>query len=254
MLRCAPPVLAISWSVYPPMLAHATTLFYSGNYDLNDATTNETNVPVNIAGTNTTQKSLVYDNFTVPAGQNWTLTNVYSNNQVAYYTAPTKATWEIRKGMSAGNGGTVVSSGDTTATLTLKTAADFNNYIDTEYTVSATVPSVALTAGSYWVAVAPDGVSTDNGDQSYIETTSGAGSIGVVGGVSSNQYVFTGFANSATPGAQNFVATNLDFSAGIVGTAVSTPEPAIGLAAVLAGGLFLTRRSWRSRQGLRQPG
>ena len=230
-------------------------LFYSGNYDLNDATTNETNVPVNIAGTNTTQKSLVYDNFTVPAGQNWTLTNVYSNNQVAYYTAPTKATWEIRKGMSAGNGGTVVSSGDTTATLTLKTAADFNNYIDTEYTVSATVPSVALTAGSYWVAVAPDGV-FDRQRRSVPISKPPAVPVRSAwsGGVSSNQYVFTGFANSATPGAQNFVATNLDFSAGIVGTAVSTPEPAIGLAAVLAGGLFLTRRSWRSRQGLRQPG
>ena len=73
-------------------------------------------------------------------------------------------------------------------------------------------------------------------DQSYIETTSGANSVGTPGGGDGNSYVTTSFPTSG-PGSYNFTptttalnkrgtnyGTNIDFSMGVVGT-FAVPEP-----------------------------
>jgi hypothetical protein len=237
--------------------AQAGLLWYNGDYDSRGSLTNETNVPINTGSGFVIQNSLVYDNFVVPVGQTWTITSVFSNDFVAYPNAAiSTATWQIRSGVSAGKGGSLVASGDTAATVTAlpNTLAGF-----TAETVTASVPSVVLTAGTYWLAVAPDSAGFF-GDQSFVMTTSGANSIGTPAGNDGNSFISNTF---PTASALNFAATtsvlnnrsqnlgpNIDFSMGVIGTAV-VPEPssailvAVGLLGPLA--LSMKRRLASSR-------
>jgi hypothetical protein len=229
--------------------ARADLLWYNGDYDNRDSLTNESQVPVNTGSGYVLEKSLVYDNFIVPTGQTWTLTSLFSNNQIAYYANPTTATWEIRSGVSAGNGGTLVASGDSAATLTAVTTVSGYYYAAPEYTVSVAVSNITLTAGTYWLAVAPDSAGY-YGDQSYIETTSGANAVGSPPGDDGNSFI-----NSNSPGAPlNFAPTSsvlndpgaIDFSMGVVGTFVAgVPEPSswgLVLVGLIGPAAYLRRR------------
>ncbi len=227
---------------------HGAILWFNGTYDLNDAYVDETTVPINyyVSGTYLLEKSLVYDEFVVPSGQTWTVTSLFADDQESYAVAPTKATWEIRSNMSTGSGGTVDYSGDTAVTLTTLTAADGNNYIDTEYQISATVPSDVLTAGTYWLAVAPDSAGY-YGDQSYIETTSGANSVGQAPANGGETFINNNL--TAGNGGLSFAAIPYNVAGGVSGTAVivTVPEPTsvIFVSAVFAGFVGLTRRHRR---------
>jgi hypothetical protein len=232
----------------PPSRAHAAaTLWYNGNYDQNDAYTDESNVPINMGGSYVLEKSLVYDDFIVPAGQTWTLASLFANDQTDYVAAPTTATWEIRTGMSAGNGGTLVASGDTSDTNTLETPGNGSTYTDPEYKLSVSISTVTLTPGIYWMALAPDSAGY-YGDQSYVETTSGIGSVGLPTGLDGDSFLNN---NLSGAGKLTFSPSSLDFSAGITGTATVSvvPEPADVplLTAGLATGIGLLGRRKRSQ-------
>jgi hypothetical protein len=250
--------MTIAWAGMRPSTAGATTLWYNGDFDLNDAATNENNVPINIGGTTELEQSLVFNNFTVPAGQKWTISSVFSNNQIAYFDTISTATWQIRSGMSSGNGGTLVASGDTAATATQTQAADGNNYIEPEFQLTAVVAGVTLTPGTYWVAVAPDSGYTANsqyayhyyGNQSYEETTGGANAVGTPRGNDGNSFLFNDLSG---PGNLNYVPSSLDYSEGVVGLA--TPEPSGFLpAAGLAGIAWLGSRRRRVRPAVAATG
>ncbi len=74
---------------------------------------------------------------------------------------PKTATWEIRTGLSEGNGGTQIASGSGNASIvpTGRIAFGLN-----EYTVSVAVsPALKLTPGTYWVNVTPQ--CTNSGDE-----------------------------------------------------------------------------------------
>lgn len=73
---------------------------------------------------------------------------------------PATATWEIRTGVSEGNGGTQLGQGSGAANITAtgRQIFGFN-----EYTVAVAVnPPLTLTAGTYWFNVTPQ--CTDGGD------------------------------------------------------------------------------------------
>jgi hypothetical protein len=235
--------------------AHAGLLWYNGDYDGRTSLLNEAKVPATNTVSPPVQTSLVYDNFVVPTGQTWTITSVYSNDLVAFAAPPLTATWQILSGVSAGNGGTVVASGDTTATVTPLSGINVSGY--TAETISASVPSLKLTAGTYWLAVAPDSQGY-YGDQSFVMTTSGANSVGTPGGIDGNSYITNTYPTSGT-GSYNFTptttalakrgnaypyGTNIDFSMGVNGAFV-VPEPtslvlvAVGLVGSLG---WLSRR------------
>ena len=123
-----------------------STIWYNGDSDGRDGIVNQTGTP----------DGLVYDNFIVPTGQTWTINSVFSNDLLAF--APTTASWEIRSGVSAGDGGTLVASGDGADTFTATGKSyNFNGVVAVnEYTNTVAVSGVTLGPGTYWLAVAPD--------------------------------------------------------------------------------------------------
>jgi hypothetical protein len=221
-------------------------LWYNGDYDNRDALANQTG-PAD---------QLVYDNFIVPTGSTYNLTGVFSNDLMYNPGAATTAYWEIRSGVSAGNGGTLLYSSDGADTLT---ATGRSLYVGpgtiNEYTNLVSVSGVSLGAGTYWLAVAPD----VSGQNSYITTTSGANAVGSPPGNDGNSFV------SSTFFGQYFVPTSdpslegpgtWDYSMGLTGTSTSTvvPEPSsLTLAEVVlclcglsvAGRRLIARVPWR---------
>jgi hypothetical protein len=103
--------------------------------------------------------------FTVPAGQKWEVTGLFTNNLATYGvldqgTEPTAvAFWSINEEVFAGGAGTVVDSGISPATSTPTGRAAFGL---SEFTVQVTGLSVTLTAGTYWMAVVPICTNTAN--------------------------------------------------------------------------------------------
>jgi hypothetical protein len=222
----------------PPTAAGGSILWYNGDYDGRDTQVNQTG-PAD---------GRIYDDFIVPTGFTFTITSVFSNNFMFSPPDPATATaaWEIRSGVSAGNGGTLLDSGDGADTLTATgrsiNVPPFGNIAELTNSVSV---NVTLGAGTYWLSVAPD-VSNQN---SFIGTTSGANAVGTPPGNDGNSFF------SSTFFGQNFVSTTdpsiegpgtWDYSMGVVGTAV--PEPSslllglVGLA-TSAGCVWARRRT-----------
>jgi len=121
--------------------------------------------------------------FTVPAGEKWEVTGLFTNNLASYGvldqgTQPTAvAFWSINEGVFSGSAGTVVDSGISPATSTPTGRSAFEL---TEFTVQVTGLSITLTAGTYWMAVVPICTNTANpycdgiffeSDVEYINTT-----------------------------------------------------------------------------------
>ena len=110
-----------------------------------------------------------YDAFVVPSG-GWTVTGLFSHNNMTF-SGLSAAVWEIRSGISAGNGGTVVASGLSPATQTLVLTYPTGEQI---YRVEVTGLGVQLAPGTYWLNVSP----IANFTQSYVCASVGAGAVG----------------------------------------------------------------------------
>ena len=117
MRLCALPLLLCSLIAVTPARGDIT-LSYTGDYNNVDAQQNQALVPINTGSGYSLQTVLGYDSFVVPVGQTWTISSVFSIDQLGFYsgvTNPVDATWDIRSGVSAGNGGTLIASGNTAA-------------------------------------------------------------------------------------------------------------------------------------------
>ncbi|PYV66801.1 MAG: hypothetical protein DMG97_28700, partial [Acidobacteria bacterium] len=140
-------------------------LWYNGDFDNVDGLTNEEN-------TFATGFSHIYDDFNVTDSPGWDVTSVFSDNLAS--TNITSATWEIRQGVSAGNGGTLIASGMTVTPVVTPTGRSGFGF--TEFMVEVTGLSVHLAPGTYWLNVTP--VDNLDGGRSFDSTTSGANCIG----------------------------------------------------------------------------
>jgi hypothetical protein len=139
-----------------------TCLFYGG--DFIDDPLYPSSLPNGLANENTVivggtpYGAATWVPFTVPAGETWDVTGLFTNNQASYGvldqgTEPTSvAYWSINEEVFAGSAGTVVDSGTSPATSTPTGRSAFGL---NEYTVQVTGLSVTLTAGSYWMIVVP---------------------------------------------------------------------------------------------------
>jgi hypothetical protein len=182
----------------------------------------------------------VYEDFIVPSG-GWTVAGAFSYNELNY-TPGTQAEWEIRSGLSSGNGGTLIASGTETATYT-STGESGSGY--TLYKVEVDGLSVPLAAGTYWLTVAP--VACGSACISGIDYTTGTNAIGNPPGNDLNNF-------QNVPGLVNhdFLADPTsgghphDWSLGVlIDTASPAPEP--GTLGLAVAGVFLAGigRKWR---------
>jgi hypothetical protein len=186
-------------------------LWYNGDYNDVNFLANEDNTSLGEG-----EFASVYDDFNVPSG-GWTLTSVFSDN--FENTNVTGATWEIRQGISEGNGGTLIASGMTmTPVVTLIECIEF-----CEYMIEVTGLNVSLAEGHYWLNVTPIG---DLTGRSFDSNTSGANCVGTPCGNNQNAFFNSNFFGA------NWQSTSewgqpTDYSMGVIGTVGGggTPTP-----------------------------
>jgi hypothetical protein len=160
----SPAVLKSPWTGTSPntppaycRLPGSGCLFYGGDFDSSNPNANglanENDLAVSDART--------YTPFTVPAGKVWTVTGALGNHLSSVSVIdPPQAKWEIRSGVSSGNGGVLLSSGTGSAVYHATGRSGFGL---TEYTVRVPIsPSVVLAAGTYWVTVIPQCTNPNN--------------------------------------------------------------------------------------------
>jgi hypothetical protein len=191
--------------------ARAETLFYGGDFVgyawYADALANENDQMDH----GNPYGAAVYQNFVVPKGQIWQVSSLFSNDLMSL--APRTAYWEIRTGVSEGDGGALVASGMRADAYHLK-----GTYGESTNTVSGL--SVLLSPGVYWFTVVPD-APNQQGTSSNTNTF-GLNSIGEQ--MTDEQYFnspFYGY-NFASAGD---IGVFPIFSSGVMGTRV--PEPSV---------------------------
>ena len=183
--------------------SYASVLWYNGDFS-DSGLSNEINTAVS--------HSQVFDDFIVPSG-GWTINTLWGNNQINF-TGITSAYWEIRSGVSSGDGGTIVSSGTNSAT---------QSYLGTgiHYKVEVAGLNIFIPQGTYWLSVAPIG---SGGGQSWLDNTIGVNAVGTPAGNNDNAFWYSSY------WAKNFepAQSDWDFSMGVGGTLGGgvVPEPA----------------------------
>lgn len=168
-----------------------------------------------------------YDDFVVPIG-GWTVSGLFSHNNMTF-SGLSAAVWEIRSGISAGNGGTVVASGLSPATQTLVLS-----YPDGEkiYRVEVDGLRVQLAPGTYWMNVSPIAAFT----QSYVCASVGVGAAGNPPGNDGKGFSYALGAPSHVifqpVQSSGQTGTSGDYSQGVLISTASAP-PAPSIAAVV---------------------
>jgi hypothetical protein len=208
-----------------------TVLWYNGDADGANSYTNQDNGQA---------QQVIYSQFNTLGG--WLVTRVWSNDIFSNGPpASTTASWEIRANMPTG---ALIASGDSPATLT-PTGFTVNGL--PEYTVQVSGLNVALTPGTYWLAVYPDNT---NGGIASNDTTSGANAIGTPPG-NGDTYLWKGSGHPTPPG-PSFSDANFNTSAGVGGLQVPElgghgQEAVLAMAALVLGLVLVVRPAVRRR-------
>jgi hypothetical protein len=205
--------------------------FYGGDLDNRNGLANERNTVVNDAR--------VYDDFNLTSATS--ITRLFSNNLTDIVT--TNGYYEIRSGVSSGNGGTLLSSGNVTISETPTGRSAFG-YVEQHFETTALAP-IALAAGHYWMTLVP----IDSGSgRSFLSTTAGANSVGSP--IANDQSFFDSafFGANFAPASGYVSSSPADFSIGVyvAGSAVPTPMASAGGLAML--GCFAAMRVVRGRR------
>jgi hypothetical protein len=137
---------AKSVSSFAPPAACSPCLYYSGDFNPADGNANA------LANEDDAVVSSAHVYTPVKPGLAWSVSGLLINTLSGL--TPTNATWEIRTGVSQGNGGTLVASGSGAVTQTATGRSAFGL---TEYTDFVTLsPAVILAANTtYWINVTP---------------------------------------------------------------------------------------------------
>lgn len=211
----------------PP--AHAEILFYGGDFNptfwYSDALSNENDAAVH----GDPYGSAVYQNFVIPASQTWNVTALFSNDIMTL--SPTSAYWEIRTGVSEGNGGNLVASGGGIDSYHLK--GDFE-----EYTNTVSGLDLTLTPGMYWFTVVPEAP----GQQGRSSNTNTFGQNSVGTQISDEQYFNSPFYGYSFTNADN-LSIFPRFSDGVIGTMVPEPTSLVMMVSGLIAAAGVVRRT-----------
>jgi hypothetical protein len=124
-------------------------LFYGGDFDANNPNANGlANENDAIEGGNP-YGAATYQNFI--NSQTWNVTSLFTNNLSGL--TPNSGYWEIRTGLSEGNGGTLIASGTGAVTSTPTGRSGFGY---TEYHNEVDGLKITLTPGMYWLSTVPE--------------------------------------------------------------------------------------------------
>ena len=222
-------------------LAHANCpeqncLWYGGDLDLNDpnqnglANENDAIVSGNPYGAAT------YQSFVIPKGQTWDIESVFTNNLISF--TPTSGYYEIRSGMSEGNGGTLLLSGMVTGQDLSFNPTGRSDFGYTEYEVDAHFKSVDFGPGTYWYAMVPI-CTTCNGRSFNSNANTHLNSVGIQ--EDGDSFFNSGFFGANYTNANNEGVFN-NFSGGIDGTIVPEPSSLIMLGSGLLAAAGVVRR------------
>jgi len=194
---------------------HLGCIFYGGDLDLNDPNANAlANENDAIVGGNP-YGAATYQNFVI--NQQVGVKGLFTNNLSTL--TPSSGYWEIRSGVSEGNGGSLIASGTESGANFLHTATGRSMFGYTEYTDAVRFTNqLFLSNGTYWFAVVP--VCTTCDGRSFNSNTDGLNGIGTT--MSGQQYFNSPFFNADFTNANNEGTFNV-FSSGVL--TFPFPEP-----------------------------
>jgi hypothetical protein len=143
-------------------------VYYGGDLNLSDPNQN------GLANENSLFISGTYSYTEVKSPVSAHISGSFTNDLQSYPTDPATCTWAWRTGVSEGNGGTLIGSGDSKCITTPTGRSDFG-FAESE---NLTATSVSVPAGNVWFTVIPDCQNSSdgacsNGSRSFGTTTDG---------------------------------------------------------------------------------
>src|SRR5262249_38379868 len=103
-------VLSLFAVTFLSTLAHADyILFYGGDFEPTNQDANAMAKEKDAIVNGTPYGAATFQNFIIPAGHTWTIESLFTNNLSDL--TPTSGYWQLRSGLSEGNGGTLIASG-----------------------------------------------------------------------------------------------------------------------------------------------
>ena len=235
MSRLAKPLTVGALALVLAARPAAAQLWYNGNWN-GSQTVLPSERDLSVSDTR------IFDDFLV-GGAGWNVTSIFGD--FLSDLNPTQAYWEIRSGVSAGNGGTLLYSGTSSISWTLLGPGLWG---DPEYRATVGGLNLSLSAGTYWLTIAP---SQSAYGRAYITATGGAGGVNSLldGNAYWDSQSFSKNFQAVTP-----TFGKLDFAYGVTGSALElleqniivSPEPGtfvlLGSGLILVGAAALRRR------------
>ena len=195
----------------------AQVFFYGGDFDPNNPNAGGLANENDAFAGGDPYGAAAYQNFVCHTDLYCVAWGLFTNNLSGLN--PVSAYWEIRTGMSEGNGGTLIASGTGTGANFSHTPTGRSGFGFAEYQDTVSFADMYLTEGTYWFAVVPNDPLSQN--RSYNSNTFGLNSVGTQ--ISDQQYWNSAFfeVNYTNADTQGIYPT---FSSGVNG-AYYIPEP-----------------------------
>ncbi len=217
-MRLFCPLLFMSMALSQVSICSAAVLWFNGD-PASGGVSNERNTTSDYG---TLIDRALYEDFLVTEAP-WHVESFFSYSSSSL-AAITGADWEIRSGVSSGNGGTLIASGFTATDYTWTPNWPNPNGGPTRLDVDIADLELVLPMGRYWLMVRPVGWGFGEPGRAWLNGTNGANAIGLPAGNNGNNFLWFKPPDDAyfRP-AENPPGVVFDFSMGVEGHLV--PEP-----------------------------